>query len=164
MDIMDFFGIDLDQDTYNTDTLLDLLKIDKQIVKSKTVKQLSRENGEDHPIVEIAKRQLSLKFFRKFLEEGIMPYDEFWYTKDNNYSSDQNRLYGSQEKMIQVCLAIAMGKPVKKLIDDEIKPNARAIRDIESQQRFAKLWEILSDNTRERIESHKRAQHRKGCV
>ncbi len=156
MNFMQFFGLNiyLDQNRYSTDSLTELIGIKNTLNKAKTVKRLSSENGKAHPIVDIAKRQLALKQLRPLLEDSLLKYDSLWYTKEVNYSSDSDRLYGAEEKLLGFALCIATGDTLKHLEGTDFKPNTQALRETPDKERFKRYWELLADCTRKTVEDY----------
>lgn len=154
MKVEQFFGLHLDQDIYSTDALTDLVGLTRQIGSSKTVKRLTADNSKSHPIFDIAKRQLVLKQLRPLLEDSLLKYDSHWYTKDVNYSTESDRKYGAEDKLLEFCLCIASGNSLKHMINIEYRPNAQTMREAPHEERFSRYWELLASETRDAVERY----------
>jgi hypothetical protein len=161
MKIMDFFGIDLDQTQFDVNYYVDLLKASKQIRKDRKIKQLIVEFNPKHPIVCIAKRQLLIKTLRPLINSKLSIHDEYWYIKEVNTSSDHDRLYGAEEKLLQLGLVLATGKVYRRLLQNKYKPSVKTLRAAQSTHnrgRFDYFWQILNKETKDYIMRYKRGE------
>ena len=159
--MMDFFGLNLNQQQFDINYYAEGLGFKKIIIKDPKIKTLVKTYNAKHPIVIITKRQALLKHMRPLLNDKILAYDQYWYTKENNTSSDHDRLYGAQEKLLQLGLIVATGKLLRHLTMSDYKPDAPALRravNTSSKGRFDAFWEILNNETRDYIMRYKRRE------
>jgi len=154
LDIKKLFGLPLDQEVFDIDKHADLIGIRKVVTNSRAVKKLRDENGKNHPIVLIAKRQTMLKHLKNAIEEDLMPYDPIYYRKDCNTAEESDRRYAAEEKLLEYCLMVACGKPLKRIANEGFRPDCQALRDTPSKERHKRYWGILADHTREAISSY----------
>lgn len=144
----DFFGIKLEEERSDISSFLSAVHVDDQIKTTNVVKKLSASNGSDSPIVGVAKRQQFIKLIKPLVNEDLLEYDQHYYTKEINTSSDHDRRYCAEEKLLQVALIIASTKSMKTL---ENEPNILSVKQLRDaaflESRFDRLWEILSQET-----------------
>ncbi len=144
----DFFGIKLEEERSDIMSFLSAVHVDDQINNTNVVKKLSASNGSDSPIVGVAKRQQFIKLIRPLVNEDMLEYDQRYYTKEVNTSSDHDRRYCAEDKLLQVALIIASTKSMKTL---ENEPNILSVKQLREaaflESRFDRLWEILSQET-----------------
>jgi hypothetical protein len=144
----DFFGIKLEEERSDISSFLSAVHVDDQIKNTNVVKKLSATNGSDSPIVGVAKRQQFIKLIKPLVNEDLLEYDQHYYTKEINTSSDHDRRYCAEEKLLQVALIIASTKSMKTL---ENEPNILSVKQLRDaaflESRFDRLWEILSQET-----------------
>jgi hypothetical protein len=155
----DFFGIMLDDERSDLGTIFSAFKVEKMINGTNVVKKLSRSNGADSPIVGVAKRQQFLKMLKPLLNEDMIEYDSNYYSKEVNTSSDRDRQYGSEDKLLQVALIVASTKSLKMLENEEKIVNIKQLRDAAFlETRFDRLWEILSQETHHVVKAFRKAK------
>jgi hypothetical protein len=144
----DFFGIKLEEERSDISTFLSAIKVDDMINNTNVVKKLSSNNGSDSPIVSVARRQQFIKLIKYLVNEDLLEYDPRYYTKEVNTSSDHDRRYCAEEKLLQVALIIASTKSMKVL---ENEPNILSVKQLREaaflESRYDRLWEILSQET-----------------
>ncbi len=144
----DFFGIKLEEERSDITSFLSAVNVDDQINKTNVVKKLSSSNGADSPIVGVARRQQFIKLIRPLVNEDMLEYDPRYYTKEVNTSSDHDRRYCAEEKLLQVALIIASTKSMKTLENEPGILSVKQLRDAAFlESRFDRLWEILSQET-----------------
>ena len=143
------FGVDISFDYFDVDLLLDALQISSEIKNSKRIQQLIKEHGKRHRIIQIAKRQMALDIVKVALDEGVMPYDSHFYEK-TTLSSVADRLYDSEERLLQICLSISLGKSVKGLrkLGDGYSTKELRIISVKGRSLFRYFRALLNDNTR----------------
>lgn len=151
MDIEKLFGLPLDQEPFDVDKHADLINIKKMVASNRAVKKMLTENGKTHPITQIAKRQTILKHLKSDIETELMPYDPLYYKKEVNTAEASDRKYAAEEKLLEYCLIVACGKPLKKVAQEGFKPDVQALRDTPAKERHNRYWAILADHTREAI-------------
>ncbi|MBV1908641.1 MAG: hypothetical protein KUG78_04930 [Kangiellaceae bacterium] len=144
----DFFGILLEEERSDISTFLSAVDVDTEISNTKVVKQLSARNGTDSPIVGVARRQQFIKMIKPLVNEDLLEYDQRYFTKEINTSSNHDRRYCAEEKVLQVALIIASTKSIKML---ENEPNILTVKQLREaaflESRYDRLWEILSQET-----------------
>ncbi len=155
-----FFGLNLKQEHFDIDELLEWVGLNNRINGCKAVLKLTQANGKKAMIVTIAKRQQALKLLRNLLNSQLLPYDEYFYIKEVNTGSQHDRLYGAEDKLLQYAYTIAMGKPWNWLEKDNAAVVLKGIREknTHQQSRFDRYWEILGDQTGEYIRKFKKGE------
>ncbi|MFT2110675.1 HD-GYP domain-containing protein [Marinomonas sp. 2405UD68-3] len=150
------FGVDISFDYFDVDLLLDALQIGSEIKRSKRIVQLVKEHGKRHRIIQIAKRQMALDIVKTALDKGVMPYDSYFHEK-TTLSSVADRLYDAEERLLQICLSIALGKSVKGLRKLGDGYGTKELRVLSNQGRslFRYFRSLLNDHTRSVILSFK---------
>ena len=108
------FGVDISFDYFDVDLLLDALQIGVEVRRSKRVLSLIQEHGKHHRIILIAKRQMALDLLKDALDEGVLPYISN-FEEQVVLSSEKDRLYDSEERFLQICLSLSVGKSIKGL-------------------------------------------------
>ena len=144
----DFFGLVLEEERSDITSFLEAVNVNGQINKTKVVKNISRKNGSDSPIVGVARRQQFIKMIKPLVNEEMLEYDSRYYSKEVNTSSNHDRRYGAEDKLLQIGLIIASTKSIKTLGNEQNIVNAKQLRDATFlETRFDRLWEILSQET-----------------
>ncbi len=144
----DFFGLKLDEERSDISSFLSSVGVDEAINKTKVVKKISSSNGSDSPIVGVARRQQFIKLIKPLVNDDLLDYDSRYYTKEVNTSSEHDRRYCAEEKLLQIALIIASTKSIKTLEGETNIVNAKQLRDaVFLESRFDRLWEILSQET-----------------
>lgn len=144
----DFFGLKLEEERSDISSFLSAINVNDQINKTKVVKKISSSNGADSPIVSVARRQQFIKMIRPLVNETMLEYDARYYTKEVNTSSDHDRRYCAEDKLLQLALIIASTKSIKTLENEQYIVNVKQLRDAAFlETRFDRLWEILSRET-----------------
>lgn len=155
----DFFGVILDEERSDLGTIFSTFKVDSLINGTNVVKKLSRTNGSDSPIVAVAKRQQFLKMIKPLINDDMIEYDGSYYSKEVNTSSNRDRQYGSEDKLLQVALIVASTKSLKMLENEEKIVNVKQLRDAAFlETRFDRLWEILSQETHHIVSAFRKAK------
>jgi len=144
----DFFGIKLEEERSDITSFLSAVNVDDEINKTNVVKQLSGKNGSDSPIVGVARRQQFIKLIKPLVNEDMLDYDARYYTKEVNTSSNHDRRYCAEDKLLQVALIIASTKSMKTLENEPNILNVKQLREATFlESRYDRLWEILSQET-----------------
>ncbi len=155
----DFFGIILEEERSDISSFLEAVKVNDMINNSKVVKQISASNGADSPIVGVARRQQFIKLLKPLLNEGMLDHDPLYYTKEVNTSSNHDRRYCAEEKLLQVSLIIASTKSVKTLSNEPKIATVKQLRDAAFlESRYDRVWEILSQETHHIVEAFRRTK------
>lgn len=155
----DFFGIKLEEERSDISTFLSAVNIDDEINNTKVVKKISASNGSDSPIVGVARRQQFIKLLKPLVNEDMLDHDPRYYTKEVNTSSNHDRRYCAEDKLLQVALIIASTKSIKTLENEPNIVNVKQLRDAAFlESRFDRLWEILSQETHHVIEAFRKGK------
>ena len=155
----DFFGLKLEEERSDISTFLSLIGVDDAISNTKIVKKISKSNGADSPIVGVARRQQFLKLIKPLINENMLDFDERYYKKEINTSSNHDRRYGAEDKLLQIALIIASTKSIKMLEND---PNIVIVKQLREaaflETRFDRLWEILSQETHGIVSAYRKSK------
>ncbi|MBI2380012.1 MAG: hypothetical protein HYV16_04540 [Gammaproteobacteria bacterium] len=158
MDLDSLFGIDLDQPHFHIDRILDIAGLSRDINGLSALRELIAENGRDHPIVSIAKRQYALKALKPLLDRGLLPYDAHFQAKEIKTATDNDRRYAAEDKLLQLCLVIATGRTPRQLQSQNFKPSIDILRELPRRSHFERFWEILADHTRDLVMGYQQAR------
>jgi len=155
----DFFGIKLEEERSDISSFLEGVKVNDMINNTKVVKQIAKSNGSDSPIVGVARRQQFIKMLKPLLGETILDYDPLYYTKEVNTSSNHDRQYCAEEKLLQVALIIASTKSIKTLSDQTKIVSVKQLREAAFlETRYDRVWEILSQETHHVVAAFRRGR------
>jgi len=145
-----FFGIDLSKREYDLSGFIGSVGLDKEVKDHESTQALEKQFGEGNRVVQISKRQVILKALRPLLGNKCLPYDSLFYRKECNTSSDADRRYGAEEKLLQFALMIASGKSLYQLESEKFKPDIQYLREQSAKpdKLLAKLEGIMSADTR----------------
>lgn len=151
-DVERCFGVDISFSYFDIDKIIEVLQLESEISQSSKVKGVSKQQGGKHRIVAIVKRQMVLDCVKSALTSGLLPYDPYFYDK-NIIANTKDRLYDAQERLLEICLSISMGKSVKSLRKLEGKYDSRDVRTRyeKGQSAFKYFRDILNDYTRDYI-------------
>ena len=150
------FGVDIGFDYFDVDLLLDVLQISTEIRRSKRILTLIKEHGKRHRIVQIAKRQMALDIVKTALDKGLLNYDPYFQDKQV-IATTRDRLYDAQERFLQVCLSLSIGKSVRSLRKLNQGFDSRELRVLSAGGRslFRYFRGLLNDHTRDYIVAFK---------
>jgi len=155
----DFFGLKLEEERSDITTFLSAVNVDDEINNTKIVKKIAKSNGSDSPIVGVARRQQFLKLIKPLVNENMLEYDERYYTKEINTSSNHDRRYCAEDKLMQIALIIASTKSIKMLENDPNIVNVKQLREAAFlETRFDRLWEILSQETHGVVSAYRKSK------
>jgi hypothetical protein len=155
--LTDFFGLLIDEEYSDIIPLMNTLKVTKMINQTQVVKSLIKENGINAAIVSVARRQQLLKMLRVLLDAKMLDYDALYYDKEITTSSDHDRRYGAEDKLLEYGIIVASTRS-KRLLDDERGfITVRQLREAAFPgTRFDKLWDILSEETRHIVDAYRK--------
>jgi hypothetical protein len=89
----------------------------------------------------------------------MLDYDSLYYTKEVNTSSNHDRRYCSEEKLLQVALIIASTKSIKTLSDQTRIVSVKQLREAAFlETRYDRIWEILSQETHHVVAAFRRSK------
>lgn len=146
--LQDFFGLSIDSEKSDIGPVLKVLGIDNDIENTKVVKSLKQSSGQQAPIVSVARRQQVLKLIRPMLNEDMLDHEDSYYNKEINTSSEYDRRYGAEDKLLSFALLVASTKSIKMLQEDSNILTAKQLREAAFRgTRFDKCWDILSEET-----------------
>ena len=144
----DFFGLAIDDERSDIIPLMEMLDIKKEIEGTKVVKTLAKKNGRDSAIAAVARRQQILKIIKPLLNEEMLDYEPNYYNKEINTSSEHDRRYGAEDRLLEYALVVASTKSQKVLASEPKILNAKQLREAAFlETRFDRCWEILSKET-----------------
>ena len=151
-DVERCFGLDIGFSYFDIDKIVEVLQLQSEISFSTKVKKMSKQQGSKHRIVAIVKRQMVLECVRSALSTNLLPYDPYFYDK-NIIANTKDRLYDAQERLLELCLSVAVGKSVKSLRKLEGRYDSRDVRTRyeKGQSAFKYFRNILNDYTRDYI-------------
>ncbi|MDQ7050883.1 MAG: hypothetical protein Q9M92_15670 [Enterobacterales bacterium] len=157
--LADFFGLKLDPERSDISSFLEAVNVDNMINNTNVVKKIAASNGRDSPIVGVARRQQFLKLIKPLLNETMLDYDAHYYIKEVNTSSDHDRRYCAEDKLIQVALIIASTKSIKTLESEPNIPGVRQLREAAFLgSRFDRLWDVLTEETSHVIKAFRKGK------
>lgn len=156
-----FFGIDLSKKDYDLDEFIRIVGLEKEVQQHATTKSLAQELGEGHRMVQISKRQYALKLLRPLFSNKCLAYDAHFYKKDCNTSSERDRRYGAEEKLLQFGLIIAAGRSLHQIQAEGFKPDVKYLREQSASGDLLaeRLEKLMAENTREDILAYKSKQN-----
>ncbi len=155
----DFFGVILEEERSDISTFLSVVNIDDEINKTRLVKKLSSSNGSSSLIVSVARRQQFIKMIKPLVNEDMLEYDARYYSKEINTSSQHDRRYGAEDKLLQIALIIASTKSIKTLENEPNIINVKQLREaVFLEARFDRLWEILSQETHHIVKAFRKGK------
>ena len=155
-DITTLFGVDVNFAFFNVLELVDALGIKADILNSKRVSSLIKVHGNKHHIVTIAIRQVTLAELKPHLNGQFLAYDPY-FQAESLHSSQRERLYEAEEKLLLICWSLAIGKSVKSLKRLRRDFNTREWRDMyqSGKSLYLLFRQILNDSTREYVLDYK---------
>lgn len=151
-DVEHLFGVDISFSYFDIDKIIEILGLKTEVSYSSKVKKIAKQQGSKHRIVAIVKRQMVLDFVKPALASGLLSYDPYFYDK-NIIANPKDRLYDAQERLLEVCLSVAVGKSVKSLRKLDGRYDSRDVRTRyeKGQSAFKYFRNILNDYTRDYI-------------
>ncbi len=153
-----FFGLVIDEKLSDFAPILHKLKVSTAIEQTEVVRQLKKQNGRDAPIVNVGRKQQVLKLIKPLLDAKMLPYDERYFKKEINTSTERDRRYGAEEKLLEFALLVATNKSRKIREADGKAQTMKHLRDPSLEdKRFKRFWDLLSEST-----AHIVAAYRKG--
>ncbi|WP_196138429.1 hypothetical protein [Aliikangiella sp. G2MR2-5] len=157
--LSDFFGLSIDEDVSDIRPLLEALSINKEIEKTKVVTSLKKKNGTDAAIVNVGRRQQVLKLIQPLVNSDMLDYEANYYDKEINTSSDHDRRYGAEDKLLMFSIIVASTKSLKIARDDTNLPTIKLLREAKFKEtRFDRLWDVLSDETSHIVSAYRKSK------
>lgn len=158
MQLDDFFGLNLDLNHFQIDHVLDRVGLREAIAQLAVIRELAEDNGPEHPIVSVGKRQYTLKFLKPLLDTGMLPYDARFEGKEVTTGTDNDRRYAAEEKLLLFALIVASGKTPRQLRAANFKPDMATLRELKRRALYERFWDILADDTRVLVLNHRQRQ------
>lgn len=157
MKLDDFFGVDIDKYSYETNRILEFLGLRRKIEKTKQVSDLINAFDKNSPYVDVARRQQLLLFLKPLLSKKFLPHNERFYTKEVNTGTDKDRRYNAEDKLLKIVLSVATGERYSALVEKGFKPDSAILRSLnkDSNERYDRLKHILSECTKPVLEQFK---------
>jgi len=154
-----FFGLSIDESVSDIQSLLEILGIEKDILKTNVVKSLRKKNGRNAAIVIVAIRQQALKFIRHLLIEDMLDFETNYYNKEINTSSNHDRRYGAEDRLLQFALLIASTKSPKAMKEEPKFISVKQLREATFKgNRFERCWDILSEETKHIVSAFRKSK------
>lgn len=155
----DFFGLSIDENVSDIQPILEKLKIEKLIKGTKVVKSLTKSSGRDAAIVTVAIRQQTLKHLKPLLNEDLLDYESGFYSKEINTSSDHDRRYSAEDRLLAFALQVASTKSQKMMADDPKILTVKQLREAAFLgTRFERCWEILSQESEHIVSAFRKSK------
>ena len=157
MELKDFFGVDIDKYSYETNRILDLLGVRRTIEKTRQVNDLILAFDKNSIYVDVAKRQQLLLFLKPLLTKEFLPYDKNHEGKEVNTASDKDRRYNAEERLFKIVLSVVTAEKYSTLVDNEFKPDIAGLRSLnkDRDERYDRLKKILSNDIKPTLEQFK---------
>lgn len=154
-----FFGLVIDDETSDLIPLLEELGIKEFIEESKVVSTLKKQAGKDSPIVTVGRRQQILKLIKPILNEDMLEFEENYYDKEINTSSEHDRRYGAEDKLLEFALLVATTKCHKVRVEEPKFISVKQLREATFKgSRYDKCWDILSEETNHIISAYRKSK------
>lgn len=154
MELKDFFGLDIDKYSYETNRILDFLGVRRTIEKTRQVNDLVLAFDKSSIYVDVAKRQQLLLFLKPLLAKSFLPHDKHFNDKEVNTATDKDRRYNAEERLLTIALSIVTADKYSNLIANEFKPDISILRSLnnDSEERYDRLKQILNKNIKPILE------------
>ncbi|MET1253514.1 hypothetical protein [Aliikangiella maris] len=157
--LSDFFGLAIDEDRSDVNHLMEIVDITKKIETTNVVKTLTKQNGKNAAIVNVARRQQILKMIRPLINENMLDYDPNYYIKEVNTSSEHDRRYGAEEHLLEFALIVASTKSKKILLGEPKFITSKLLREAAFlESRFDRCWEILSQESQHVVSAYRKSK------
>ncbi len=154
-----FFGLAIDDNTSDIQPILAKLNIDNLIKGTKVVKSLTKNNGRDAAIVTVAVRQQALKCLKPLINEDLLDYEPNFYAKDVNTSSNHDRRYSSEDRLLSFALQVASTKSPKMMSEDSKILTVKQLREAGFlESRFDRCWEMLSQESHHIVSAFRKSK------
>ena len=126
-DVISLFGVNIDFAYFDVFELLEVLGISRHILETERVANLIKKHGEKHHIVSVAIRQVLLSELKATLNKELLPFHSP-FQDVHITSTDYERRYEAEEKLIMLCYSISLSKSVtsiRRLKGEEFSKNPR---------------------------------------
>ena len=154
-----FFGLSIEPGSSDIQHLLETLNIESVILSTKVVKSLIKQNGRNAAIVGIAIRQQALKAIRHLLLEDMLDFDPNYYQKEINTSSEHDRRYGAEDRLLDFALLIASTKSQKVMQADPRFISVKRLREAAFKgTQFEYCWNVLSDESTNIVSAYRKSK------
>ena len=155
----DFFGLSIDDNVSDIQPLLTTLGIEKIIKDTKVVKSLVKKNGRDAAIVAVAIRQQTLKYIKSLINEDFLGYESSFYAKEVNTSSNHDRRYSSEDRLLSFVLQVASTKSQKVMAEDKNILTTKQLREAAFlESRYDRVWEMLSQESHHIVSAFRKSK------
>ena len=155
-DVTSLFGVNIDFAYFDVFELLELLGISRRILKTERVANLIKKHGEKHHIVSVTIRQVLLSELKATLNKELLPFHSP-FQDVHITSTDYERRYEAEEKLILLCYSISLSKSVtsiRRLKGEEFSKNPREFHS-KGKSLYDYFRSLLNDNTREYVLAYK---------
>ncbi len=159
LNLSKFFGLVIEDDSSDYLSILEMLNERDFVEETKVVSTLKKQNGADAPIVSVGRRQQVLKLIKPLLNEDYLDFEENYYQKEINTSSEHDRRYGAEDKLLEFALLVATGKSMKVRLEEPKYISVKQLREAAFKgNRFEKCWDILSEETAHVVEAYRKSK------
>ncbi|MGX5174451.1 hypothetical protein ACUR5C_10575 [Aliikangiella sp. IMCC44653] len=159
LELNDFFGLAIDEDISDIKYFITLIKLKKLIEGTNVVQTLAKQNGRNAAIVNVARRQQMLKAIKPLLNAKMKNYEASFYSKEVTTSSEHDRIYSAEDKLLEFALLVASTKSKKVMLED---PNILTVKQLREAKflgtRFDRCWEILSVESSHTVTAYRKAK------
>ena len=155
-DVISLFGVNIDFAYFDVFELLEVLGISRRILKTERVANLIKKHGEKHHIVSVAIRQVLLSELKLTLNKELLPFHSP-FQDVHITSTDYERRYEAEEKLILLCYSISLSKSVTSIRRLKGEEFSKIPREFHSKGRslYDYFRSILNDNTRDYVLAYK---------
>ena len=155
-DVISLFGVNIDFAYFDVFELLEVLGISRHILETERVANLIKKHGEKHHIVSIAIRQVFLSELKATLNKELLPFHSP-FQDAHITSTDYERRYEAEEKLIMLCYSISLSKSVTSVRRLKGEGLSKTFREFHSKGKslYDYFRSILNDNTRDYVLAYK---------
>ncbi len=153
----DFFGFNFDRRLFVLDDYLSFKGLAQEVDRRPAVREALRLTGSpEHGLVRIVRRREALKRLAPLLRQAFLPWNKYYYLKEVNTATEEDRRYGAEEALLTFALVLATGQTWPVLRETRFQPGLRVLRNMEPLEREATLMEILAEQTAEAEAAYRR--------
>ncbi len=150
MKIADFFGFNLDRRLFVLDDYLKLGNLGQAVEQRPAVRRAIEQAGDpQHGYVRLVRRREALRLLGLLLRGELLPWNKYYYLKEVNTATEEDRRYGAEESFLAFCLVLATGQSWPALQEQHVQPGVRALRQMEPAERDAAIWELFYEHAGE---------------
>ncbi len=156
MKIADFFGFNLDRSPFVLEDYLAFGRLGQRVDRSPAVQQaIDRVGSREHGYVRILRRREVLRLLGPLIRSDFLPWNKYYYLKEVNTATEEDRLYGAEEAFLAFCLVLATGQSWPALQAAHFQPGLRVLRNMKPVERDLALQEIFHEYTAEAEQAYR---------